>query len=298
MRIPFTKYHGLGNDFVLLDSILHPIRASDAAWQSLAIRLCDRHSGIGADGLLVLEGSTSSPIMRIINADGSLANMCGNGIRCIARHLLEQHGLSSGRTITTPAGQVVVDVHLSDGVFHAATVNMGRPILAPESIPLRGVHDSLRFAMPEVPGAAEWRRAAGVNSEVSAVSMGNPHLVVRCTDLDAVPLRQAGPALEHHPTFPDRINVHFVKVIDESHVQAMTWERGAGPTLACGSGACAISVALASLGLTRRHLTVSLPGGNLDICWESDDHVRMRGPATHVFSGTIELDLPTQQPPR
>lgn len=227
--------------------------------------------------------------MRIINADGSFASMCGNGIRCIARHLVEHHGASDSMTIATPAGTVDVNVHLQNGAFLAATVNMGRPILTPERIAVRDVTDALRFPMPRVHSDEAWHRAAGVVAEASAVSMGNPHLIVRCTDLEAIPLALAGPQLEHHPMFPDRTNVHFVRLESQSRVRAITWERGAGPTQACGSGACAISVAFTSLGLTGRHVTVSLPGGDLDIHWTEDDHVLMRGPATFVFSGLIDL---------
>jgi len=273
---PFRKYQGLGNDFILIDGRRGdlPDHAGEPARQ-----LCDRRFGIGADGLILAlpprEGGDVR--MQILNADGSEAEMCGNGIRCFARFLADLDGASVGSVwrVETPAG-VIVPQLLADGLV---TVDMGQPFLQPATIPttLEGP-DQLPEADLEVAG--EWLR-------VAAVGMGNPHAVVAVTDVEAVPLELFGPALEQHPAFPARTNVHFVQVLAPDRLRLRVWERGAGPTLACGTGACATLVATHLRGQCDREATLELPGGALQIRWDADDRLQMTGPAELVFCGTL-----------
>ena len=272
----FTKMHGIGNDYVYVDCFCEQV-ADPAA---LARAVSDRHFGIGGDGLILIMPSDSADVrMRMFNTDGSEAEMCGNGIRCLAKYAYD-HGRAkvNPMTVETPSGIKTVDLALDgDGKVAAATVDMGEPILSPADIPVR----------------VEGERAVNVTLEVAdqslvvtCVSMGNPHAVAYVDDVAAVDLERVGPEIENHGLFPERINAHFVRVVSLVEVTMRTWERGSGITLACGTGASAVCVAGVLTGRTGREITAHLPGGDLRIEWrEADNHVYMTGPATEVFSG-------------
>jgi diaminopimelate epimerase len=278
-ELAFTKMHGAGNDFVVLDGLRDGLPALDA----LAQRLLDRRFGIGGDQLLVARPSGTADFrMDIYNPDGSRAEMCANGIR--AFHLwLHSHGHTSADEIAveTLAG-IVRPRSAGPGLV---TVDMGRPVLAPEKIPTRlaaGTDGPVLDAPLEVEGET---------LRVSSVSMGNPHCVIVVDDVDAAPVERLGPHIERHPAFPNRVNVEFVQQLTRSRVRQRTWERGTGETLACGSGACAVAVVSILCGATDRELDVELRGGTLRIAWPADDAaVLMTGPAAEVFSGRFRLD--------
>jgi len=283
----FTKMHGLGNDYVYVDVVNGPMPADPA---QLAIRVSDRHFGIGSDGLILIAPSEKADArMRMFNADGSESEMCGNGLRCVAKYV-HDHGIARKErlTIETGRGVLTVDLEVKNGKAERATVNMGAPILDGPSIPTtstaeRVVDHRLQFGK--------------IGQRVTCVSMGNPHAVlyedspveklleIGSDGIDLV--RELGPLIEHHPFFPRRVNAHFVRVHSPSEVTMRTWERGSGITLACGTGACAVCVAGVLTGRTGRRLLAHLPGGDLQLEWrESDDCVYMTGPATEVFTGT------------
>jgi diaminopimelate epimerase len=275
--IPFTKYQGLGNDFVLIDN-----RAQQDPLLSLeqARQVCDRNFGVGGDGVIFLLPSTSQPhAMRIFNNDGSEAQMCGNGIRCLAKFMRELNipTEDGGYSIETKAGLIVPRFE-----GEQVTVDMGPPRLSAEEIPTTLVPKGekvLNLPLPE-----PWSRF-----NVTTVSMGNPHAVIFVEDLNAVELANWGPAIESHPAFPERINVHFVQVLNPTHLKVKVWERGAGPTLACGTGACAILVAAVLNQKAEKRATVELPGGPLAIDWHDNNHVFMTGPAQKVFVGELSV---------
>ncbi len=275
--IPFTKYQGLGNDFVLIDN-----RAQPEPMLSLeqARQVCDRNFGVGGDGVIFLLLSTSQPhAMRIFNNDGSEAQMCGNGIRCLAKFMRELNipTEDGGYSIETKAGLIVPRFE-----GEQVTVDMGPPRLSAEEIPTTLVPKGekvLNLPLPE-----PWSRF-----NVTTVSMGNPHAVIFVEDLNAVELANWGPAIESHPAFPERINVHFVQVLNSTHLKVKVWERGAGPTLACGTGACAILVAAVLNQKAEKRATVELPGGPLEIGWHDNNHVFMTGPAQKVFVGELSV---------
>ena len=279
MARPFRKYQGLGNDFILIDG-----RRGDLPDQAgePARLLCDRRFGIGADGLiLALPPRQGGDVrMQIINADGSEAEMCGNGIRCFARFLADLDGAPVGSSwrVETPAG-VIVPRLLDEGLV---TVDMGAPFLEPSTIPTT-LTAAAQLPEADLEVAGEWLR-------VAAVGMGNPHAVVSVADVDAVPLERLGPALEQHPAFPARTNVHFVQVLAPDRLRLRVWERGAGPTLACGTGACATLVASHLRGQCERAATLELPGGELQIRWDDDGRLQMTGPAQLVFCGTLPAE--------
>jgi diaminopimelate epimerase len=277
----FSKVQGLGNDFVLIDG-RDPRSGPDAdGFVPERVRhLCDRRFGIGADGLILAlpprEGGEVR--MRIFNADGSEPEMCGNGIRCLARFLAERDGDPPGRRwqVETLAGRIVPEL-LVDGTVR---VDMGPPLLEPAAVPTTLPVGPYGLPQGEV-------TAGGRIFAAAAAGMGNPHLVVPVEDVEAVDLEVLGPSLEGHEAFPARTNVHFVQVLAPDHLRLRVWERGAGPTLACGTGACATLVACHRLGLCRREARVDLPGGSLHVSWSgSDGHVWMTGPAEPVFDGT------------
>lgn len=272
--IAFTKMHGIGNDFVMVDGFAQDLSGYDLA--GLAQSVCDRHKGIGGDGLIVAAPGATSPFaMRMWNPDGSESEMCGNGIRCFAQ-FLRARGLTDQDTVPvdTGAGRLVLDV-LSGG---RVRVDMGKARLTADEIGLA----------PGVPSPYQDVDLGFQSLRGTAVSMGNPHVVVFVPDVEAVPLTEWGPVLEHHAAFPRRVNVHFVQVLSRTHVRQRTWERGAGVTLACGTGACAVGVASFLNGHTERSCLVSLPGGDLEIEYEESGTVRMTGPAATVFEGTWE----------
>lgn len=272
----FVKVHGLGNDFILVNTLEEKELPGDLA--ELAAQICHRHFGVGADGLVLIKPGTEADIaMQIINSDGSEAEMCGNAIRCVAKYAY-QRGLVKKQVmrVETPAGIMVPELVMENGAVRAVRVDMGKPRLEREQIPMTGA-----------PGRVvnETLQAGDDVFHVTAVSMGNPHCVIFVSDAAAVPLDILGPRLEKHPSFPRKTNVEFVQVINEGEVRMRVWERGAGPTMACGTGACAVAVASHLNGHTGKKVRVYLYAGALDIEWAGDGHVYMTGPAEEVFTG-------------
>lgn len=283
----FVKMHGAGNDYVYIDCFTEHAPADPAR---LAPRIADRHRGVGGDGLvLVLPSAKAAARMRMFNADGSEAEMCGNGIRCVA-HLVVAHGHAPAGSVAieTGRGVLTVDVQREGMRLSRVRVDMGEPILEAGRIPVTGagsgqVVDAASAAI----GAEEpWWSAAGLDPRMTCVSMGNPHVVYFCHDVAAVPLAAVGPQVERHPSFPQRVNVHFVEVRSPERVVMRTWERGSGITQACGTGAAAVCVAGVLTGRTARLIVAELPGGELELEWAADGHVFMTGPAEEVFEGT------------
>lgn len=273
--LDFTKMHGAGNDFIVLDGI----RDELPPLEPIAAQLCDRHFGIGADQLLVVRPSRSADFrMQIYNADGSQVEMCANGIRACFLYLRE-HGHSRADEIRVETlGGIVTPRAAGPG---RVRVEMGRPILEPEKIPTTLGGGSGPLLEVPLPGL-------GVN--VSSVSMGNPHAVIFVDDPDRAPVETLGPRVEHHPAFPNRVNVEFASVVSRRRIRQRTWERGTGETLACGSGACAVAVVSMLRGLVERSVAIELRGGELQIDWPDDGaHVAMTGPAVEVFSGRIRV---------
>lgn len=273
----FTKMHGAGNDFVLVDG-----RDMDQDWSALSIAMCDRHYGIGADGILVVANSKVADVkMRMLNPDGSESEMCGNGIRCFTKFLIDE-ALTEGREqlkVETPAG-----IHLAtarrgkNGDIASVRVGMGRPTTRPQDIPVATVGQG---PIQDYPLVVE-----GQTIPVTCVSMGNPHAVAFVSEpVKTWPLERFGPIVEHHDFFPRRVNFEIVNVKDKGHVDARVWERGAGITLACGSGACAIAVAGWLQGRTGESVEINLPGGTLRVEWNGIDEVWLEGPAETVFKG-------------
>lgn len=281
MIIEFTKYHGLGNDFILIDNrhSNEPIISPE-----IAIQMCDRHFGIGADGVIfVLPGQDDTDYtMRIFNSDGSEPEMCGNGIRCLARFIAELEGetaIGKSYKIYTLAGLMVPRLEENDRV----TVDMGMPQLMAAQIPTT-------LSSPDDKVIEQPLEVAGQSWLVTCVSMGNPHCITFVGDADAIALSSVGSQFERHPAFPQRTNTEFIQVIRPDYLKMRVWERGAGATLACGTGACASVVAGVLTNKSDRICTVELPGGCLKIDWSQDDgKVYMTGPATKVFSGSYFL---------
>ncbi|NPV90265.1 MAG: diaminopimelate epimerase [Firmicutes bacterium] len=270
--------HGLGNDFVIMNFMLgEPNRD----WAEEARQICDRRFGIGADGLVLLLPSDVADLrMMIMNPDGSEAEMCGNAIRCVAKYVYEK-GLIDDISITveTGAGVLVPELvwgDLADDTDFKVRVDMGKPVLAPVDIPVAVEGDRAIARELTLDGKA---------ITYSAVSMGNPHCVVFVPDLESVDYYRLGPALEQHPLFPKKTNVEFVQVVNPSELKVRVWERGAGETLACGTGACAVAVAGVLNQYSDRRVKVVLPGGSLDIEWAEDGRLFMTGPAENVFEG-------------
>jgi diaminopimelate epimerase len=262
--IDFVKMQGLGNDFVLIDSRKTDLVNADL--KELALKLCDRHFGVGADGLLIVWPSEKAHYrMQIINPDGSEAEMCGNGLRCFARYVYETDKLK----------EEVLSVETLAGVLLPAV------ILGPEQSVV-GVE--VDMGLPKDGGEVKLH-----GKTFRQISMGNPHAVTFVDNFSEINLGELGPLIEHDGHFPNRTNVEFVKVLAQDKIEVLVWERGAGETLACGTGACATVVASALAGRTGRRVLVQLPGGNLDIEWAEDDHVLMRGPAATVFEGSVQL---------
>jgi diaminopimelate epimerase len=267
MPTSFTKAQGAGNDFIIFD--LTREHASDAWPSGAAHTLCDRHFGIGADGLLLVLPSEKADFrMRVINSDGSEPEMCGNGLRCFVRYL-HDNGMVSGSRVAVETGAGVLQAEILTGpnAEFLVRLDMGRPF------------DMGRDLLP----------LADRRLDVSLISMGNPHCVTFVNDLDALPFDQLGPEVEAHPRFRNRTNAEFVQVLDRRRVRVKVWERGAGPTLACGTGACAVVAAAVNRGYTERSVVVELPGGNLTIDWPVGGSVFLTGPAELVFTGQVDL---------
>jgi diaminopimelate epimerase len=277
----FTKMHGAGNDYIYVDCFAQPVPRDIP---ELARRISDRRFGVGADGLiLICPSERADAEMRMYNADGSFSEMCGNGIRCVAKYLYD-HGIQRRDTLQIEsAGRVLsLDLHHASGRIHHVRVDMGEPILIPAKIPT-----TLRStAGPEQPVVDIPLAVAGREFPVTCVSMGNPHCVVFVDAVTDEWVLGVGPKAEVDPHFPNRVNVEFVEVLNRGELHQRTWERGSGETFACGTGACAVCVAGALTGRADRQVTIYLRGGGLSIEWnEKDNHVYMTGPAVEVFSG-------------
>lgn len=271
----FIKMHGLGNDFVFLD---HFSVSKDVDYPKLAKELCHRQFGIGGDGLaVILPSNVADARMRIYNPDGTEPEMCGNAIRCFARYVYDQ-GLviKDSMRVETLAGVLTIDLEIKDGQVQAVRVDMGEPILQADLIPVLA---------QEEPVVAQTLEVGGKTYKYSAVSMGNPHCIIFVEDYSTLDFERIGPEIEKHPLFPRKTNVEFIQVNSPNEMTMKVWERGAGPTLACGTGACASTVAAVLNHKTERIVTVHLPGGDLSIEWGTDNHVYMTGPATYVFIG-------------
>ncbi len=271
----FTKMHGAGNDYVYVNGFVETIE--DPA--SLSIAVSDRHFGIGADGLvLILPSEKEDFRMRIFNADGSEAEMCGNASRCIAKYVFD-HGMTDKTSITleTLSGQKRLDLHVENGKVSTVRVDMGEPILLPKLIPAH--IDEERIV--NFPIALDGKKV-----NITALSMGNPHVIIFVDNVNEIDLLKIGPKVEYHPLFPKRTNTEFLQIISPNQLKMRVWERGSGETLACGTGACAATVAAVLNGKAERKVTMELTGGTLFIEWsETDNHVYMTGPATTVFEG-------------
>lgn len=279
----FTKMHGIGNDYVYVNCFEENIKDPSA----VAKFVSDRHFGIGADGLILIRPSeTADCEMDMYNADGSQGAMCGNGIRCVAKYVFD-HEITNktSLTIDTKSGIKYLDLAVADGKVSMVRVNMGSPILTATEIPVAAETETVLDAPITV-----W----GINYHFTAVSMGNPHAVVYMTGIDDLDLALIGPSFENHVVFPDRVNTEFVEIIDRHTVKMRVWERGSGETLACGTGACAVTVASILNGLVGedKPVTVKLLGGDLQISWARRENlVYMTGPATTVFDGEIDLSF-------
>ncbi len=274
----FVKMHGLGNDFIFLDYYTTGKPASD--FPALAVSLCQRNTGIGGDGLvLVLPSGVADARMQIFNSDGSEPEMCGNGIRCFAKYVYERGYTSKNPlTVETLHGILSLQLTVKAGKVESVRVDMGEPVLQAALIPTTGAGDRV-LSHPLQVGDKTFA--------ITAVSMGNPHCITFVDNAAEVNLNEVGPTLETHAFFPKHANVEFVQVLDEENVIMRVWERGAGPTLACGTGACATVVACALNNKTGRRVRVKLPGGDLNIEWGQDNHLYMTGPAAEVFSGEV-----------
>lgn len=286
MKIDFTKMHGLGNDFVLIDINKNPDLSglSDNDLTNLSIFLCKRRFGIGADQLLLLLPSQKADFrMRIFNADGSEVEMCGNGIRCLGSYIWER-SLSDKPIleIETLAG-IIRPERRDDQV----RVDMGVPEFNPYDIPLDTTVLDDRYSDEVIDYPLE---IEGEVFNISCVSMGNPHAVIVVDDVKTFPVSYFGPMIENNPLFPNRTNVEFIEVINENEIRMRVWERGAGETMACGTGATASAVIAAKKDLTKRDVTVHLLGGDLYIEWDKEGSVFMTGPATTVFDGVLEYN--------
>ena len=294
MRLKFTKMQGAGNDFVVLDGVRQRVALEPAQWRALA----DRHFGVGADQMLLVEPADTPDVdfvYRIFNADGGEVEQCGNGARCFVRFVRDQ-GLTSKRAIRVRTMTGVIEPRLEDD--GRVTVDMGAPVLEPAAVPFdpsglegRREHEDTLWPLALPGGAVRW---------ISVVSMGNPHAVQVVADVDAAPVAGEGPLIERHARFPRRVNAGFLQVVSRARVRLRVWERGAGETLACGTGACAAVVAGILRGLLDARVDVETRGGALTIDWRGGP-VRMTGPAVSVFTGEIDVDavhLPAAAPAR
>lgn len=274
----FTKMHGLGNDFIIMDNRDETI----SGYATLAEKLCRRHFSIGADGIILIMKSNQADIkMRIFNSDGSEAQMCGNGIRCFAHYVYKNHIIDKkNMTVETLAGIIKPEItEYIDEKKSMVRVDMGKPRLRRHEIPIAGA-DSPRVVDESI-------EVEGVKFLFTGVSMGNPHCVIFVDEITDEMVRRFGPIIEKHPLFPEKTNVEFIKIYSPKHIQFRVWERGAGETLACGTGACASVVAGITKGLLDRKVKVSLPGGDLMIEWEESGNVIMTGPAEEAFTGMV-----------
>mgnify|MGYP000265531696 FL=1 len=277
-RVGFTKMQGAGNDYIYVNTSVFPIRNPE----KLAIKWSKYHTGIGSDGLVLIGNSDKADFsMRIFNADGSEAKMCGNASRCVGKYLYDNHLTDKTELLLdTLSGIKLLKLQVVDGKVTYVTVDMG----IPESIYITSEeYAGCMIDMPIMVGKKSFK--------ATAISMGNPHLVIFVDDVDRIELERVGPMLENNPLFPDRINVEFAQVKNKNSIRMRVWERGSGITQACGTGACATAVAGFMTGRTERISSVNMDGGVLTICWDEEtDHVLMTGDAVKVFDGEVEID--------
>ncbi len=271
----FSKWHGLGNDFVIIDGFEESI--NDLRLAEFAVKVCNRHFGVGADGVaLILPSAIADFRMRLINSDGSEAEMCGNVIRCVARYMVDKGSITHSKmSVETLAG--IIKPEVMTNTPDTVRVDMGEPRLSRGTIPMIGNPNEQAIAVP-----------LQIDDQVfmiTAVSMGNPHCIIFVDDLAKVKLEEIGPRVEKHGFFPKKTNVEFVQIIDRANVRMRVWERGAGTTLACGTGASATLVATVLNNKTDRQANIVLDGGTLMIEWAGDNHVYMTGPVARVFNG-------------
>ena len=283
MELSFSKMHGCGNDYIVVDG-----REFDLDWSNIALKYCERKFSVGADGLLVVKNSNKAPVkMSMYNPDGSEAQMCGNGIRCFTKYIIENEIVEyqkNGLLIETLAGVLTVYPHKnSNGLIDTVNVSMGEPLFSPDKLPV----SSALLSLPKIID-----HKISVNDQeiqISCVSMGNPHAVAFIEDdVDNFPLDTLGPIVENLDLFPERINFHIVNVLDKTKIKARSWERGAGLTLACGTGACAIQAISKDRGFTDNNIDLYMPGGKLNMKWEGKwQSVFMEGPAELVFDSFL-----------
>lgn len=293
MSIPFLKVQGAGNDFLLIDALGDNAHLNEIDWPTLAPRICDRHFGVGADGILIAQDTdVAAARMVIVNSDGSDGEMCGNGFRCFTKYLVERAGMTptdGALAIETGAGVLQADLSsMTDSSVDRVRVDMGPAWLQADEIPV--VHEG------PAPILNHEVEIEGRAFDLTCVSMGNPHAVwFTDEEVDEFPLTEIGPLIETHPDFPRKTNFEIVNVLAPDHLKMRVWERGVGITLACGSGACAVLVAARLRGLADREATVSLPGGDLQIAWDGRDDrtasVFMTGPASFSFEGQLDANL-------
>jgi diaminopimelate epimerase len=288
LDLAFSKMHGLGNDFIVIEDLSEELEFSTDAVQWF----CDRHFGIGADGLILVRPSYSADAdfyMHYLNADGSLAEMCGNGVRCFAKYLVDHDLVSADRdtlAVETLGGiKPIGFIRDAEGKMSLATVDMGAPRLAAEEVPTTLKGDPV-LGRPLETSLGTF--------EVTCVSMGNPHCIIWVDDAGSAPVEEVGPLIETHAAFPNKTNVEFAEFAGDESIRLRVWERGCGETLACGTGACATVVAASLAGLVGREATVELPGGELEIRWDEAGDVFMTGPAAEVFRGVVVVPEDSQ----
>ena len=281
MSLRFAKMHGLGNNYIYIELVSQ--QSSYINWPKLAQAVSDINFGIGSDGLiLILPGENGADFrMRMFNNDGSEGRMCGNGIRCVAKYVYDHH-LTTKKEIDvdTLAGRLHLSLTVDNDKVQSVRVDMGAPRLLRRELPMT-------LGDPNSQCLDEPLEVNGATPRITAVSMGNPHVITLVDDVKNAPVRTLGPQIENHPAFPDRTNVEFIKVHSPEHIEMRVWERGSGETMACGTGACASAVAAALLGRSARHVQVHLLGGVLDVDWAADGHVYMTGPAVEVACGVF-----------
>lgn len=275
----FTKMQGIGNDYIYIDCYHNKIDAP----VPLALKLSDRHFGVGSDGLILIQPSDVADCkMDMYNADGSRGKMCGNGIRCVGKYVYERN-ICKKETLTVETLSGIKSLHLeiSNDQVSAIEVNMGEPVFKASEIPVDFPKEQVQNEPVSI---------GGTSYTITCVSMGNPHCIVYVDDVESLPLEKIGPLFENHPMFPERINTEFVQVIGKNELKMRVWERGSGETLACGTGACAAACASVWNGVADSQVTMHLKGGDLHIRWDRENNqIFMKGPAEFVFDGTVEI---------
>ena len=297
----FVKMHGCGNDYIYVDGAKEQVENKP----DVVRRLSDRHFGIGGDGVIFINPSAKADFeMEMYNADGSRSEMCGNGIRCVAKFVYDL-GLTNKNPVRIESGGKVktLYLHLKDGKVDTVTVNMGEPVLTPAEVPVNvrafasEIPDGTADPVVDQPIRLTFPDGTVTESRMTCVSMGNPHAVTYVDSVDAVDMERVGLTYEHHPAYPKYVNTEFIEVVDKKHIRMRVWERGTGETLACGTGACASVVAGVLNGKNDRRTTVHLLGGDLEIEWREDDNcVYMTGPARIVFEGEVDPDAVEADP--